>query len=261
MKGIDVLKAINELDDELIDEAYMEQTATKKKKLRNTWLKWGGAAACLLCVGAVSIIAYQMQLPSYTGDETAMNTDTTAGEAVLTSEVPYVVLEDTQEECNLPTEETQQAFAEDCVSAGALVESSGSETSAAHNWEDYEIISSCPDGMAAILCYAQPKQGSYFLMQYLSDTIEKNEAADEQSLWAYQVRIVVFDYPGEAPEGEALSADSEKLREEYERLLAEGYDVTISEDLGLTGIFTAEELKDFSCNADYGYIIGFADEY
>ena len=76
MNGTDLLKSIGDIDDDLIHEAYINtadstpaQWSTKKP-----WLKWGSMAACLLCIGAVSISAYRMHQSSQNTSESAVAT-------------------------------------------------------------------------------------------------------------------------------------------------------------------------------------------
>ena len=154
---------------------------------------------------------------------------------------PYVVAEDNaSEECNL-------------------------ESSSVHDWSAYTIISEYPGEMNAIYCYGEPKQGSYFLYQYLSDTLAQNETAVMTHPFAYNVNIDVFAYDDPSDQysrhlsGET-EADQQLLTQEYERLLDLGYDVYLSDSYQLSGIFTKEELNDFPVNEKYGYTIYFANE-
>lgn len=259
MNGLDLLKGIGEIDDDLISEAYIEDTHHKSSQ-HAVWKYWGSAVACLLCVGAVSMIAYHVHSDSIEEN----NTDTTAMDIAVqalppedsagnTDEVmeavPYVVAEDNaSEECNLQSANQESV-----------------ESSSVHDWSAYTIISEYPGEMNAIYCYAQPAQGSYFLYHYLSETLVQNKTADAMHPYAYDVNISVFAYDEPASaNGRQLSgeteADQQLLTQEYERLINLGYDVRLSDSYQLSGIFTKEDLDNFPVNDKYGYTIYFANE-
>lgn len=252
MNGLDLLKGIGEIDDDLVEESYIENTGTSKVAHFVIWKRWSSAAACLLCIGIVSGIAYRVH-----SDSIKENTSETAAMDIAVQALPqedgagnldgvmeaapYVVAEDNaSEECNL-------------------------ESSSVHDWSAYTIISEYPGEMNAIYCYGEPKQGSYFLYQYLSDTLAQNETAVMTHPFAYNVNIDVFAYDDPSDQysrhlsGET-EADQQLLTQEYERLLDLGYDVYLSDSYQLSGIFTKEELNDFPVNEKYGYTIYFANE-
>lgn len=57
------------------------------------------------------------------------------------------------------------------------------------------------------------------------------------------------------------SDDGKKLLEqEYRRLAAAGYQVVLSTDYKLTGLFTKEELDHFQVSSEYGYAFRFESE-
>lgn len=252
MNGLDLLKGIGEIDDDMVEESYIENTGTPKVTHSVIWIRWSSAAACLLCLGIVSGIAYRVH-----SDSIKENTSETAAMDIAVQALPqedgagnldgvmeaapYVVAEDNaSEECNL-------------------------ESSSVHDWSAYTIISEYPGEMNAIYCYGEPKQGSYFLYQYLSDTLAQNETAVMTHPFAYNVNIDVFAYDDPSDQysrhlsGET-EADQQLLTQEYERLLDLGYDVYLSDSYQLSGIFTKEELNDFPVNEKYGYTIYFANE-
>ena len=260
MNGFDLLRGIGEIDDDLIAEAYIE---APKVHSHIEWKKWGSAAACLLCVGAISIVAYRTHISSV--PESASQLAESAAYDTVVEAVP-------QQETASASGEMQEAAQYDIAEAGDPEECNlqnaqqeNAQSSPARDWSDYEIISEYPGEMDAIYCYAQPEQGSYFLYEYLSKTLSQNETADILSPYAYAVNISVFTYDDsdEAAGREVLGETAEEqqlLTQEYERLLEVGYDVHLSDSWQLSGIFTKEELKDFSVNDQYGYAIYFANE-
>ena len=113
MNGLDLLKGIGEIDDDLVEESYIENTGTPKVTHSVIWRRWSSAAACLLCIGIVSGIAYRVH-----SDSIKENTSETAAMDIAVQALPpedgagnldgvmeaapYVVAEDNaSEECNL----------------------------------------------------------------------------------------------------------------------------------------------------------------
>lgn len=260
MNGLDLLKGIGEINDDLVEESYIENTGTSKVAHFVIWKRWSSAAACLLCIGIVSGIAYRVHSDSIkenTPETAAMDIavqalppeDGTGNTDEIMEVAPYVVVEDNaSEECNLESAKQESI-----------------ESSSVHDWSAYTIISEYPGEMNAIYCYGEPRQGNYFLYQYLSDTLAQNETADMTHPFAYNVNVDVFAYDDLSDQhsrhlsGET-ETDQQLLTREYERLLDLGYDVYLSDSYQLSGIFTKEELNDFPVNEKYGYTIYFANE-
>lgn len=252
MNGLDLLKGIGEIDDDLVEESYIENTGTPKVTHSVIWRRWSSAAACLLCIGIVSGIAYRVH-----SDSIKENTSKTAAMDIAVQALPQ---EDGAGNLDGVMEAAPYVVAEDNASEDCNLESSS-----VHDWSAYTIISEYPGEMNAIYCYGEPKQGSYFLYQYLSDTLAQNETAVMTHPFAYNVNIDVFAYDDPSDQysrhlsGET-EADQQLLTQEYERLLDLGYDVYLSDSYQLSGIFTKEELNDFPVNEKYGYTIYFANE-
>lgn len=270
MNGTDLLKSIGDIDDDLIHEAYINtadstpaQWSTKKP-----WLKWGSMAACLLCIGAVSISAYRMHQSSQNTSESAVATYGIESYNTLIeafsqesdasmSEAPaaYLMDESADAECNLPTDSAPQLQAE--------VEDSNNapDTVPQHDWSAYTIISEYPGNMDAIYCYGAPAKGSYFLYHYLEETLSQNK----NEPYAYKVRINLFTYENDSTESADYvygdtEANQDLLTQECQRLQSLNLDVTLSADYQMSGILTKEELQNFPVNSEYGYVIGFANE-
>lgn len=269
MNGIDLLKSIGDIDDDLIHEAYINTADSTPAKWYTTkpWLKWGSMAACLLCIGAVSISAYRMHQSAQNTSESAVaaygieayNTPAEAfsqeSDASM-SEAPaaYLMDESADAECNLPTDSTPQLQA-------AANDSNETNTVPQHDWSAYTVISEYPGNMDAIYCYAAPAKGSYFLYHYLEETLLQNE----NEPYAYKVCINLFTYENNSAESADYiygdtEANQELLTQECQRLQSLNLDVTLSADYQMSGILTKEELQDFPVNPEYGYVIGFANE-
>lgn len=134
----------------------------------------------------------------------------------------------------------------------------------------------------SIYDYPVPEKGKFFCYHYLQETMnyyavpenagmatDSSENTSENtgsSIYAYDV---VIDIYGEAEEnGEVMhyelgntDRDSEKIEQEYQRLIGLGYAVRLSEDFQLTGTFTKVELDTFQASPEYGYTFRFASEY
>lgn len=125
--------------------------------------------------------------------------------------------------------------------------------------------------------YAQPEKGTYACSRNLTDAMdyyEKEEASasdaveqgQNQYQYQYHVSIAVFGDTCE-PEQDGLYGNLNLtdhgrglLAKEYDRLLASGYDVSLSEEGLLTGLFTKAELETFDTSPEYGYMFYLAEE-
>ena len=125
----------------------------------------------------------------------------------------------------------------------------------------------------AIYCYAAPEKGEYFLHHYLDAAIKSYEtntpSQNSATKYAYKVMITVFgDIINDNGETQYSMLNQsgngrQKLKAEYERLLENGYDVSFTdtdEYCYITGIFTKEQLDNFTPQPEYGYAFSFEDE-
>ena len=125
----------------------------------------------------------------------------------------------------------------------------------------------------AIYCYAAPEKGEYFLHHYLDAAIKSYEtdtpAPNSATKYAYKVMITVFgDIINDNGETQYSTLNQskdgrQKLKAEYERLLENGYDVSFTDTdkyCYITGIFTKEQLDNFTPQPEYGYAFSFEDE-
>lgn len=129
--------------------------------------------------------------------------------------------------------------------------------------------------LPAVYCYAAPEKGSSIICAELRAAIDcydyDNNTIElvEPESYLYHVAIQVFgEIDGE--NGDELTGWSElqfseegreKLYEEYERMLSEGLDVSLSENCELTGMLNHEEIENFAPCPEYGYMFRLVNEY
>lgn len=274
MRGIDLLKDIGYIDDSLVQEAVLDVGASKVTKTIqwSKWTRWGSVAAgfVVLCVAAVAL---RQGTRSYDATESA-SVDTAAVYSVTDSVTEEVYVEDAKEEAkeiangasSTTTSTTSESAKTEEVSDMAADMAAQEEG----NKETMTIISEYSktaevDGetakMEVSVCYATPEKGEYFYFYELEEAMNAYAGQAVQ----YYVTIDVFE-EGEQLRIEVIYGGDEPydknspLIKEYERLLAEGYEVIIEED-ELRGYFTEEELKTFAVNAEYGYAFHFTEDY
>lgn len=130
--------------------------------------------------------------------------------------------------------------------------------------------------------YPIPEKGEFFCYHYLQETMKYYAALEDVSgiadssvnisemsdspIYAYDVVINI--YGDVEKDGEVICCElentndgSEKIEQEYRRLIDLGYAVRLSEDFQLTGTFTKVELDTFQASPEYGYTFRFASEY
>lgn len=122
-------------------------------------------------------------------------------------------------------------------------------------------------------CYKLPEKGNCIISIGLKTAIdyydnEQNTIESEKpDSYLYHVTIDVFgemDYdcdetdcdgvPSAMEELRFSEEGKEKLYQEYERMLSEEFNVSLSEDYQLTGTLSREEIEDFEPYPDYGYV-------
>ena len=147
-------------------------------------------------------------------------------------------------------------------------------------------------------CYKVPEKGTYFYHHELKEAIayycgqEDGTQSADMPVCAFQVVVDIFGdqiipmaeentNQQNAQEQQSISKqqttessknrleyamlsqsdDGKKLLEqEYRRLAAAGYQVVLSTDYKLTGLFTKEELDHFQASSEYGYAFRFESE-
>ena len=147
-------------------------------------------------------------------------------------------------------------------------------------------------------CYKVPEKGTYFYHHELKEAIayycgqEDGTQSADMPVCAFQVVVDIFGdqiipmaeentNQQNAQEQQSISkqqtTESSKnrleyamlsqsddgkrlLEQEYRRLAAAGYQVVLSTDYRLTGLFTKEELDHFQVSSEYGYAFRFESE-
>lgn len=267
-------------------EKFHDTYVTKKKMVHIPVSRIGSAAACLLCLCITGVVAYRIHQSEKTYEEIVEEAETEdLAVAAALSETTSLETADAispqessdaldadgvQELCSLLPETDNKTD----VQSSKQDNIQESDSASRKDWSGYEIISEYPNGMEeGIYCYAVPAKGSYFYYHYLDEAIKHYETTD--GIYAYDVCIDVFAYYDYAPDvsdetqskGNIMGmlidsgeAGKTLLEEEYQRLLTLGYDVKLSKDYKLNGIFTAYELEHFAAYEDYGYTFRFANE-
>lgn len=138
---------------------------------------------------------------------------------------------------------------------------SGEDDSAADSLLQKNSAEDCP----------MPGKGTVLRQQELQETIKYYEtAADSADGVVYAYEVVIALYGDVAADGGILYKElslhsdipdgAELIEQEYLRLSELGYEVRLSEDFQMTGIFTKEEMDAFPTSPEYGYLLGFVDD-
>lgn len=253
MRGRELLEAIEYIDDELVEEAADFVFKPKTKKIITIkWQNWCGAAACMVVLGAVSILAYQQHQKSGAVMEIAMDAEATFGAPETAIEI---TTDTTEADSAVVTEETSPAAEiESCIENATIIE--------AFPPKQMEQGNAVQIGG----CYASPSKGDILIFHSLQQALEYYGAMD--GVYMYRIIIDVF---GERPDDNgdgtyhyaelrSSEAGHEMLTAEYERLLDLGYEVDLSGEYSLTACLTAEQIKNFDIFSGYGYAFRFASE-
>lgn len=134
---------------------------------------------------------------------------------------------------------------------------------------------------ASVYDYPIPEKGKFFCYHYLQETMNYYAALENVSEMAnssvnmsgtsdspiYVYDVVIDIYGAVEKDSEVIYCDlinvdggSEKIEQEYRRLIELGYAVRLSEDFQLTGTFTKVELDTFQASPEYGYSFRFSSE-
>lgn len=147
----------------------------------------------------------------------------------------------------------------------------------------YTVISDYYDEKdGSVYDYPVPEKGQFFCYHYLQETMKYYAVLENESITTdssvnisentsspvYVYDVVIHVYGDVEKDGEIIfcglentDSGSEKIEQEYRRLIDLGYAVRLSEDFQLTGTFTKAELDTFQASPEYGYTFRFASEY
>lgn len=284
MKGRRLLDAMAYIDDDLIEDAasFAENNSGNtvqffEKRVRKRQL---AACAAVLFVAAMSLWVWKSSSKVYVGIMPGTGNsedgayaggdpaDEAAPEAAPAEAAPQEKNADSGGGRDL--EAAKQDVAADGIAdkENALTEDK-SDMQQQKGPMRVRIIEEFPQ--TGIACYAAPGKGEVFqgigLIAAIDCWDNGNNTMDiaEPESYLYRVKIDVF---GDVGNGNDVSyeqlgisdEEKEKLSNEYERLLAAGLDVKLSEDFSLTGLLSRDEIEDFEPNPDYGYMFRLVNE-
>ncbi len=285
MRGKDLLKCMEYIDDALIQEASSCYIQEKTKTFPFYIRKWNAMIACVLCVFIVGITVTIIQpWNQFSKKENPMtqNIDFYSGglsqedaksefEEEVNDEAPKndmaVNMDGAKENSLLPQEKIDTTYEEqrgDGASIDKIQDSLSlvSGNALLERRENYQIIDSYGSEMDKIICYGASEKGNYHHHEFLKEEIENHKGENV----LYHVVVVVFAYKGENEESNHYvlnfndssnnSAENDLLSQELTRLKEVGYDVE-KVDHNIMGYFTQEELEQFVPDKDYGYLFTF----
>lgn len=291
MRGKDLLECMEWIDDALIQEALNPPAVPRRK---NTVVRWGMAAACTVVVGVSAAALWSHQnLENAPIEHMEIAGDSAAAQNALPESA--TAAGNAPEHAPAQTEQTQGAKADRSILAGGVESaerSSELDTSAVKDnsaelseipasvqsaMEEYTIVRSyCGEESDVTEDSAfqkhstaddsAPKRGTVLCAQELQEAVKyygEQELRSEYMVHAYEVVIVLF---GDAAADDGSKTlyqelqDPELMEQEYLRLSEMGYDVRLSEEFQLTGIFTQKELDAFPAAQEYGYLFHFIED-
>ena len=270
MRGVDLLKDIGYIDDALVQEAAIDMSSEKVIKIHNwsKWTRWGSVAAgfVVLCVAAVAL---RQGARSYDATESVCTADNKAAVySVEDSVAEYVMEEAIKQETGKTSGSSADATMKDTATSAStteakydIVQEEAQELQIIKEYSREKEVDGEIADLEGEVCYALPEKGEYFYFYELEEAMKAYAGQAVQ----YYVTIDVFR------DGEQLALEviyggdggydkNSLVMKEYERLLAEGYEVII-EEKELRGYFTEEELKTFVVNPQYGYAFHFAEDF
>lgn len=291
MKGRDLLDAMEYISDDLIEEAATEwvQKGTRRKFTMRKWVATAAGIA-VLCVSVLALNEWKQVM--FSGNSSNSNTsganDMSFSSSVITDTA-------TKAENNAGAEENAP---EDNIAATGEIDPSvsatSSDTQTVH--DDTHKQSSSQDGieeedskqesvfiiedfppkypyrepsetLTETASYVPPRKGTCSYSQILTEALAyyDGEKDNVDSANVYHVMIELFserEENGNVVYGEiTLHENSESLlTKEYERLSEQSYDVSLSEDYKLEGLFTKSELETFDALPEYGYMFSLVSE-
>lgn len=289
MKGRDLLDAMEYISDDLIEEAATDwvQKGTGRKF---TMRKWVAAAAgiAVLCVSVLALNQWKQAMFS-----SQSNNSNTSGADGMNFSSSVTADTAAKAENASAEEETPEG---NMAAAGGIDQSASSAADMQTAYDEAQKKNSSQDGIEEaveqerafiieefppkypyrepsealteeVASYVPPEKGtcSYSLKLTGALAYYDGEGDSTGSANVYHVGIKLFSdrkENGNVVYGEIeLHEDSESLlAKEYERLSEQGYDVSLSEDYELEGLFTKSELETFEALPEYGYMFSLVSE-
>lgn len=295
MKGRQLLDAMAYIDDALIEEAapLPENEFTDAANLAGKRRKWKKITGCA-AVFVVAVVALWVWNSGITSQERTVlekepNVGTCdlgeSGNGYASAENAHGIAPIAEQKEDAVVEDA--AFSQNLDAGGAMVSggiAADTESVREQNTEDgIDDLAQESKGNAIVriinefhmpgeFCYKSPEKGNCIICAGLKAAIDYYdngnntvELAKPES-YLYHVVIDVFgetNYDGTGGAMEELrflEEGKEKLYQEYERMLLEGLNVSLSEDDQLTGILSREEIEDFEPYPDYGYVFRLINE-
>lgn len=289
MKGEELLRVIEQLDDKIINEAETYETSQISKNV--SWIRLGNLVACLVvCLLAVSVLGgailgfytkssnlenspeniysnlndNSQEVYSGMSEEVAQNApeaeDVTRMDGSFQNEIVQEDDYHTEEEIN--TENTMDNNMDAAEGEKPIVTIEYSESEGG-----FILIQTYWNRNLPEVKYTMPEKGSYYYFVQLEDALTYYE---EQENIKYYVEICVFgdywDDNNQLVYGELTGADREKneqvqvqVQEERTRLQELGYEVEWKENM-LQGYLSREQLEGFPIDEQYGYAFKLKNE-
>lgn len=289
MNGRDLLDAMEYISDDLIEEAATEWIQ-KGNERKVTVRKWVATAAgiAVLCVSALALNEWKHTMfhsNSSTSNNSGAN-DMNFSSSVTTDTATKE--ENAQEDNMAATGEIIDQSTSTSLDTQVAYDDMYKQNSIKEEVSKYEsafIIEDFPpkhpyrepsESITDVASYVPPKKGTYSYSQMLTEALKYYDSEEgntgsalaenlEKPYNVYHVVIKLFsdrEENGNVVYGELeLNENSEALLTgEYERLSEQGYDVSLSEDYELEGLFTKSELETFDVLPEYGYIFSLVSE-
>ena len=292
MRGKDLLKCMEYIDDALIQEASTCYIQEKSKTFPFYIRKWNAMIACVLCVFIIGITvtiiqpwdqfskndnSITQQIGLYSGglpqeeakNEFAEKPNDEPPENGIAGD-----LDGAKENSVLPKQNMDTTYAEQKedeasieIIQDSLSLSSGTDDNALlERREQYQIINSYESDVDKIICYGASDKGTYNYHEFLKTEIDKHDGENV----LYYVAVVVFgDIKNEDGESNYYALrfndssdnteENDLLNQELERLRILGYDVDKANN-NIMGYFTQEKLEQFVPNKNYGYHFTFKSD-
>lgn len=251
MTGKELLEDMEYIDAKWIEEAAFAKTKKKTFIRNHKGYLFSVLATAVVClaVGVTVIWKQRDGRIMESATETAVDTAACAISENEAADTDIDDINDTEEEAVIETT-TENTHQYDYLIEEFLAKQ--------------EQQSEIKDNAAEVVSDMLPTNaGTYFYSKELGEALQYYKEC--QGVYAFRVRIDVFGTCEEDDGNETfkelrLQQDGEKLiQKEYERLKECGYEVSLSGDHIMTGIFTQEELENFEICESYGYLLDFAE--
>lgn len=281
MRGKDLLKCMEYIDDALVQEASTCYIQEKTKTFPFYIRKWNAMIACVLCVFIIGVTVTIIQPWNQFSKKKSVYP-----EAIFQEEAKSEIAEKANDEAPkndvagnmdgaiedsiMAQQNMDTAFEEDEENGNKIIQeslTSGTEDNALLvRRRQYQIVNSYESDVDKIICYASSEKGTYNYHEFLKTEIENHKGEDV----LYYVVVAVFgDVKGENGESYYCSLrfndssdnteENDLLNQELERLKILGYDVEKANN-NIMGYFTQEELEQFVPDKNYGYLFTFLSD-